>query len=197
MNVTVTVYDKNVKHRLEENVKNSKGPINNNQSAYNNESKSTDGSDYAMFPTNVRYIFEDNNDEIVDSSDAALTAGIDKDEDELENVIIVQLDESGSLEDITLISDQYELLSHRTNNLSLEENQMRTFASHSNDFKSNDDGEELSVDSGKLGMDLDIELDVISQFCDLSPLLRDLSLNDLIKLYVTQNEQLQMISNSI
>lgn len=84
MNVTVTVYDKNVKYRLEENIKNNKGPSNDDQPAYNNESKSTDGSDYAMFPTNIKYIFEDNNDELVDSSDAALTAGIDKVGDELE-----------------------------------------------------------------------------------------------------------------
>ncbi|CAI7067209.1 ATV_collapsed_G0008800.mRNA.1.CDS.1 [Saccharomyces cerevisiae] len=196
MNVTVTVYDKNVKYRLEENIKNNKGPSNDDQPAYNNESKSTDRSDYAMFPTNIKYIFEDNNDELVDSSDAALTAGIDKVGDELENVIIVQLDESGSLEDITLISDQYELLSHRTNSLSLEENQMRTLSSHGDD-KSNDEEEELSVDSDRFRVDSDIELDVISQFCDLSPFLRDLSLNDLIKLYVTQNEQLQMLSNSV
>mgnify|MGYP003276762903 FL=1 len=196
MNVTVTVYDKNVKYRLEENIKNNKGPSNDDQPAYNNESKSTDGSDYAMFPTNIKYIFEDNNDELVDSSDAALTAGIDKVGDELENVIIVQLDDSGSLEDITLISDQYELLSHRTNSLSLEENQMRTLSSHGDD-KSNDEEEELSVDSDRFRVDSDIELDVISQFCDLSPFLRDLSLNDLIKLYVTQNEQLQMLSNSV
>ena len=46
-------------------------------------------------------------------------------------------------------------------------------------------------------MDLDLELEVISQFRDLSPFVRELSLNDLIKLYVTQNEQLQMVSNSI
>ncbi|CAI4037912.1 hypothetical protein SMKI_04G2480 [Saccharomyces mikatae IFO 1815] len=197
MNVTVTVYDKNVKHKLEENDKNNKGLSKNDQSVYNNESKGGDGSDYAMFPTNIRYIFEDNDDEVVNSSDAALTAGIDKTEDELENVIIIQLDESGSLEDITLISDQYELLSHRTNSLSLEENKMRTNGSHGDVYKSNDDGEGLGVGGDKFGMDMDIELDVISQFCDLSPLLGEISLDDLIKLYVTQNDQLQMISNSI
>ncbi|CAI4057892.1 hypothetical protein SKDZ_04G2510 [Saccharomyces kudriavzevii ZP591] len=195
MNITVTVYDKNVKHKLEENVRSSKGLSSNDPSKYNNESKGIDGSDYAMFPTNIKYLFEDNDD--VDSSDTALTAGINQDEDELENVIIVQLDESGSLEDITVISDQYELLSHRTNSLSLEENQIKTLASHDGDCKSNNDGEEVSIGSDKLGMDLDIELDVISQFCDLSALLRDSSLDELIRLYVTQNEQLQMISQSI
>ncbi|EJS44302.1 cis1p [Saccharomyces arboricola H-6] len=195
MNITVTVYDKNVKHRLEENVKNKKSLSKNDPLTYNSEAKGIDGSDYAMFPTSIKYIFEDNDEESIDSSDAALTAGIDKDEDELENVIIVQLDESGTLEDITLISDQYELLSHRTTSLRLEENQLKTFVPHGVS-KVNEDGEEAGG-SDKLGLDLDIELDVISQFCDISPLLQELSLNDLIKLYVTQNEQLQLISNSI
>ena len=35
MNVTVTVYDKNVKHKLEENDKNNKGLSKNDQSVYN------------------------------------------------------------------------------------------------------------------------------------------------------------------
>ncbi|CAI4055053.1 hypothetical protein N7582_000234 [Saccharomyces uvarum] len=197
MNITVTVYDKNVKHKLEENIKNSKKTSNNDLPTYNNESKGADGSDYAMFPTNIKYLFEDDEGDTADLGGTALTAGIDKEEDELENVIIVQLNESGSLEDVTLVSDQYELLSHRASSPSLEENQLRTLVSHSSDDKLNDDGEGVSIDSDKLGMDLDLELEVISQFRDLSPFVRELSLNDLIKLYVTQNEQLQMVSNSI
>ncbi|CAI1815187.1 Autophagy- protein 31 [Saccharomyces pastorianus] len=197
MNITVTVYDKNVKHKLEENKANDKRTSNNDLPTYNNESKGADGSDCAMFPTTIKCLFEDSEGDPADLSGTALTAGIDKEEDEPENVIIVQLNESGSLEDVTLVSDQYELLSHRVSSPGLEENQLRTLVSHNSDDKLNDDGEGVSIDSDKLGMDLDLELDVISQFCDLSPSVRELSLNDLIKLYVTQNEQLQMVSNSI
>ena len=66
MNITVTVYDKNVKHKLEENIKNSKKTSNNDLPTYNNESKGADGSDYAMFPTNIKYLFEDDEGDTAD-----------------------------------------------------------------------------------------------------------------------------------
>lgn len=142
----ITVYDKNVRYLL-------------NDGNQSNSHRTPDGGLNAMFPTNVKYIFEDD-------ADAVGEAIADE---TIENVIIVHIQESGALDDVELISDQYELLNFRKGNV----------------------GTSTSEES------LDIELDVLSQFCDLSTMVSDLPLGDLIRLYTIQNEQLQTISNSI
>lgn len=88
----------------------------------------------------------------------------------IENIIILHLEESGALVHAELISDNFELLSYN-----------RTISAPGSDESPNQD----------------FELEVVSQFGDLSPLVHDLPLADLIKLYTIQNEQLQIISYSM
>lgn len=145
--LTITVYDRNVRHMLSD----------------GNESSShhtPDGNSHAMFPTNIRYVFEDD--------DTGLTALESENDDAIENMIIVNLEDSGDLSEVELISDQFEMLSYKG------------MSSGTNDQITDD-----------------IELEVVSRFADLSDLVQDLPLDELIKLYVIQNEQMQTISNSM
>ncbi|QLQ80408.1 hypothetical protein HG537_0D04090 [Torulaspora globosa] len=142
--LTLTVYDRNVRHSLSE-------------SHRSNSQRTPDGGSHAIFPTNFHYIFEDDNETEELKTDGSV-----------ENVIILHMEESGSVSHAELISDQYELLSFNSGSTG----------------PGNDEGQ-------------DIELEVVSQFNDLTPLVRDLTLVELIKLYTTQNEQLQTISNSM
>lgn len=144
--LTLTVYDRNVRHTLSEN----------NRS---NSQRTPDGGSHAIFPTNFHYIFEDDDETEETHADGSV-----------ENVIILHMEEAGTLSYAELISDQYELLSFNN-------------------------GTPGPVTDGTQNQD--IELDVVSQFSDLSPLVRDLPLAELIKLYTIQNEQLQTISNSM
>lgn len=150
--LTITVYDRNVRYMLNDG---------NQSSGY----RTPDGSTHAMFPTNMKYIFE--NDDDGDEQEADTDEGI-------ENVIIVHLEQSGALTSVQLISDRFELLSYK-----------RGIASTINE------------DKEKENRDQDVELDVVSQFCDLSPYVHDLPLDELIRLYTIQNEQMQIISNSM
>lgn len=144
--LTFTVYDRNVRHML----------------SYGNESSShytPDGNSHAMFPTNIKYVFEDD--------DTSLTPVESENDDGIENIILVNLEESGTLSGVELISDQFEMLSYK------------------------------GVTNGNDQMIDDVELEVVSQFTDLSHLVHDLPLDELIKLYMIQNEQMQTISNSM
>lgn len=142
--LTLTLYDRNVRHLLNDG---------NQSSSY----RTPDGESEAIFPTNFHYIFEDDED--------------DQEElESIENVVILHLEESGVLAHAELISDHYELLSYSrtTSGLASDDNQSQDF-----------------------------ELEVVSQFSDLSSLVHDLPLTELIRLYTIQNEQLQIISDSM
>ncbi|QLG71839.1 hypothetical protein HG535_0C01880 [Zygotorulaspora mrakii] len=142
----LTVYDKNIRYTL-------------SHGDQSSTHQTPDDGLNAMFPTNIKYIFEE------DADNVELAVA----DETIENVIIIYLGESGALEDVEVISDRYELLGFRKRTLGTN-NEAETY---------------------------DIELDVLSEFSDLSTIASELSLNDLIKLYTTQNEQLQAISNSI
>ncbi|CAR25587.1 hypothetical protein ZYGR_0A01520 [Zygosaccharomyces rouxii] len=144
--LTITVYDRNVRHMLSDD----------NQSSSHH---TPDGNSHAMFPTNIKYVFEDD--------DTSLAPTESENDDGIENMIIVNLEESGTLSGVELISDQFEMLSYK------------------------------GVTSGNDPMVDDVELEVVSQFTDLSNLVHDLPLDELIRLYVIQNEQMQTISNSM
>ena len=144
--LTITVYDRNVRHMLSDG--------NQSSSHY-----TPDGNSHAMFPTNIRYVFEDD--------DTNLTPIESENDDGIENVIIVKLEESGTLSGVELISDQFEMLS----------------------YKGGTSGSDQMVD--------DVELEVVSRFTALSHLVDDLPLDELIRLYIIQNEQMQTISNSM
>ncbi|AQZ17677.1 CIS1 (YDR022C) [Zygosaccharomyces parabailii] len=144
--LTITVYDRNVKHML-------------GDSSQSNSHRTPDANSHAMFPTNIEYVFED---------DDAILTGVDAANNEsVENILILNLDDSGALEGVELISDHFQILSYK------------------------------GVANGNNHIVDDIELEVVSEFADLSVLARDLPLDELIKLYVIQNEQMQTISNSM
>lgn len=145
--LTLTLYDKNVRHMLNDG---------NQSSSY----RTPDGESNAIFPTNFHYIFEDDEDDQEE---------LDTDES-IENIVILHLEENGALVHAELISDHLELLSYN-----------KTISSSGND------------DNQKQ----DFELEIVSQFSDLSPLVHDLPLAELIRLYTIQNEQLQIISDSM
>lgn len=144
--LTLTVYDRNVKHTL-------------NDGSQSSTHRTPDGNSHAMFPTNIRYLFEDD--------DTSLTPIESENNNGIENIIIVSLEEAGTLGDVELISDQFEMLSYK------------------------------GVSSGSDQVVDDLELEVVSEFTDLTNLVHDLPLDELIRLYVTQNEQMQIISNSM
>lgn len=149
--LTLTVYDRNVRYLLNDG---------NQSSSY----RTPEGCSHAIFPTNMHYIFESDEDE-QEENDA---------DDSIENFIILHMEETGALNYAELISDHYELLSY-------------------NKGISGTGGEESALES----QNQDFELEVVSQFCDLTPFVHDLPLSELIRLYTIQNEQLQTISNSM
>ncbi|SJM83270.1 related to Autophagy-related protein 31 [Zygosaccharomyces bailii] len=144
--LTIIVYDRNVKHTL-------------GDSSPSTSHRTPDANSHAMFPTNIKYVFEDD--------DALLTTVDAENNESVENILILNLDDSGALEGVELISDHFQILS----------------------YKGIANGNDQVVD--------DVELEVVSEFADLSVLARDLPLDELIKLYVIQNEQMQTISNSM
>ncbi|AQZ16050.1 CIS1 (YDR022C) [Zygosaccharomyces parabailii] len=144
--LTIIVYDRNVKHTL-------------GDSSQSTSHRTPDANSHAMFPTNIKYVFEDD--------DAILTIVDAENNESVENILILNLDDSGALEGVELISDHFQILS----------------------YKGIANGNDQVVD--------DVELEVVSEFADLSVLARDLPLDELIKLYVIQNEQMQTISNSM
>lgn len=148
--ITLTVIDENVSFLL------------NSDESHGSWKETNSGK--VMFPTNIQYIFE---------NDATPNNGTNGGDTDIENIIIIDLDESLSIEDIELISDKYEMLSYRKNEM---------------------------VDAGKQDDEpsgLDIEIDVLSKFKALTSSTNELSLEKLIELYNTQNEQLEQLSRSI
>ncbi|EDO19260.1 hypothetical protein Kpol_1036p2 [Vanderwaltozyma polyspora DSM 70294] len=156
---TITVYDKNVYYLLSSrDFSNEPGPA----GIFDNL-----GPGKSMFPTKIKYIFEDDDDQSIESNE----------ENGIDNVIIIDLDNNHSLENVTLLSDGYELLSFK-------ENKLPTPGERS-------DKQELKDICNE------IEIDVISQFRDLSKVSKNLSLDDLIKIYALQNEQIRTISDTL
>ncbi|CCK71549.1 Atg31p KNAG_0H01360 [Huiozyma naganishii CBS 8797] len=96
-------------------------------------------------------------------------------EDDAENVIILEMSEGGQVESVEMISDDFELLRFKNNG----ENPLL----------------DTTVQGNKLNIDL--ELDVVSKFRELSEITADLSLEELVNVYKIQNEQLRSIYNSI
>ena len=82
------------------------------------------------------------------------------------------MNESLIVENIELISDEYELLH----------------------FESK---EVINKEDTKSISNVDIEIDVLSKFKDLSYKTKDLSLGKMIQIYKIQNEQIQTIMSSI
>lgn len=144
--LTITVYDRNVKYML-------------GDGSQSSSHRTPDANSHAIFPTNIKYVFEDD--------DASVTGMGSENDENVENVLVVNLDESGALDGVELISDRLQILSYK------------------------------GVSSGNDQVINDIELEVVSEFADLSNLVHDLPLDELIRLYVIQNEQMQTISNSM
>ncbi|CCE65666.1 hypothetical protein TPHA_0M00910 [Tetrapisispora phaffii CBS 4417] len=113
------------------------------------------------FPTNIRYIFEDDDNELEINN---LKGTID--ELDIENIIVIDLDTDNSLQKVQLISDKYELLSYKEK--SCNENSTNPKISEK-----------------------EIELKVLSQFKEFEHIPEQYSLEDLIKLYAIQNEQIE------
>lgn len=92
----ITVTDKSIIHELESRSQSSKHPDHDSQAL--------------MFPTNIRYIFEDDEPE--------------QDEDpQVENVIVAEVEKDMRVKHVELISDEYQLLSYQStgeNELELE-----------------------------------------------------------------------------
>ncbi|CCD22740.1 Atg31p NDAI_0A05850 [Naumovozyma dairenensis CBS 421] len=173
--LNVTVFDKNVVHSLTNEIENSSSPECNTN---------------AMFPTKIKYIFEeDEKEQEGEGRDQNIEEGrtpgsgtkIDKailgtsvsksGNDEIENVIIIDLNEDRTIQNISLISDNYEILDY------------------SKEQESKDSRHEFFSD--------DIELNVLSKFCDLEPYTKDVPLDDMVNLYRKQTEQLQILSDNI
>ncbi|CAB4253138.1 similar to Saccharomyces cerevisiae YDR022C CIS1 Autophagy-specific protein required for autophagosome formation [Maudiozyma barnettii] len=138
----------------------------------------TDRSDnrHIIYPTHFKYIFEDPEETIPSSAEPI--SDINED-DSVENVIVLNFNESHKLLKVELLSENAELLSFKLNkNLNsltkLEDSQ-------------NEDSNQV----------LDIELDVVSNFRNIDSLTDDLPLDKLIKLYNVQNDQIQKITDSI
>lgn len=160
----VAVHDKNVYNMLD-----NKGSSDNMIDHTELNDITTDNK--IMFPTKIRYIFEDDernnlvkNDEKENNSD-------------IENVILIDLDSSNYLENVMLLSDKFELLSFKEN----KTQQLNNIGNN---------GEFSNLRNA-------IELNVVSQFRDLSNVTNDLSLSELIKIYAIQNQQIETLFNSI
>ncbi|CCC67602.1 hypothetical protein NCAS_0A10440 [Naumovozyma castellii] len=158
-NLTLIVREKNIYHTI----------VKDKESQYSSSSNPECATD-VTFPTNIKYIFED--DEEHEKVIGLDTTSLGSSKDTIENVIVVQLDENGAFEDVDLISENYILLDV---------------------IKSED-----TVDENKnISRNHDIELQVLSKFRDLSPIANDLPLDDMISLYRIQNEQIETICNSL
>lgn len=144
--VFVTVYNKNLQQESEKGDNTNKGN--------------------AMFPTNVKYIFED--DEIINTN----LISNDIINDENENVIIIDMEANGYVSDVHMISDNYQLLSYKTNT----------------DYNNKKEDKEVLFG--------DLSLNVLSRFKHEKGIGERKDLDDLVNLYISQNEQLNVISNS-
>ncbi|CCH62238.1 hypothetical protein TBLA_0G03010 [Henningerozyma blattae CBS 6284] len=117
-----------------------------------------------MYPTNIKYIFEEDD----DVPDIALLN--ESNDSNIENIIIIDIESSGYVSDIQLISDHFQLLSYKD---TMEESETYDTPPY-----------------------CDIKLDVLSRFEEMKGIGERVSLDDLVKLYLIQNEQLTSISNS-
>lgn len=165
--ITLSVDDSNIIYKINRNE-------NNNRLDDSTDNIDPNGNAHIMFPTNIKYIFDD---EIDEPSHFDSIMNIDS-HDEIENVIVIKIDESYRLEDVELISENFELLSFNKDNLSNTFDKMKDQGSDSTDH-------------------MGIELEVVSKFNDIGSMVDDLSLDELINLYTIQSEQIKKISNSI
>ena len=148
-----------------------------------NDSKSQ-GSDLfdnrnITFPTNIKYIFNDPGS--ISSSSALLDPIMNANEDEnIEHIIILNFDGSYKLTNAELLSEDIELLSFKQHD-------------RSTSLSANDDMDKDEETSNNF----DIELEVVSNFKTIDNIPDDMSLDDLIKLYNIQNEQIRTIAESL
>lgn len=121
-----------------------------------------------MFLTNIKYIFDDDDPLLINEE---TNIGFDHANDrDIDNVFMVNMHSLTNIDNIELISDKFKLLNY--NLWSKEEKNI--------DFDN-----------------LDLEIDVISQFQDLTKKSDELTLNELIDLYRIQNEQIKSMMNNI
>lgn len=129
------------------------------------------------FLTNVKYIFDESG--ITNSSPAIVDSAINAIEDgNMEHVIILNFDSSYKLTSAELLGEGVELLSFKQNST----------PEPTNLHESNN--EEISND-------FDIELEVVSSFKAVDDIPDEMSLDDMIKLFNVQNEQIRAIADSI
>ncbi|SMN20314.1 similar to Saccharomyces cerevisiae YDR022C CIS1 Autophagy-specific protein required for autophagosome formation [Maudiozyma saulgeensis] len=159
--VVLSVFDKNIFYELSN--KKSTGAEQSN-------------SRHVVFPTHFKYIFDDPEETIISSTEPVSDIN---DDEGIENVIVLNLDESYNLLKVELLSENVELLSFKQN-----KNQ-----SSLTKLDEPQDDSSMKV--------YDIELDVVSNFKDVDSLTDNLSLDELIKLFNVQNDQIQKITNSI
>lgn len=174
--VSLTVYDRNIWHLLK------RGPA-------------VGETPQAMFPTNTRYIFDD--DEDISMATPINSNNKNKDDKnancEIQNVIILTIDKEGDLENVELISDNYEMLSYKRNRpVNLAE---------SRSLSRFNEAEPLTLEEGKDAPQVQpmrVEIELVSAFKDYSALSLDhLKLDDLTRIFCIQNKQLQTISESL
>ncbi|CAG61687.1 uncharacterized protein GVI51_K11517 [Nakaseomyces glabratus] len=178
--LSLTVYDRNIWHLF----------------------KKEEGAPQAMFPTNIKYIFEDD-DDVADVDDLVFQQ--QQPDSELENVIIVEIDGAGQLENVELISDQYEMLSYRRERpVSLASQRSLSWLTSGNDTGGDAGKKSGDISDPAAGPDvpreapLSIELELVSEFKDYRNLnLEDLKLDELTRIFCIQNKQLQMISDAL
>ncbi|KAL3232257.1 Citrinin resistance protein, mitochondrial [Nakaseomyces bracarensis] len=172
--VSLTVYDRNIWHLFK------KGPA-------------VGETPQAMFPTNIRYIFDDDEDiSIPTPSNNGIN--MTNEADGVENVIILNIDEKGDLENVELISDNYEMLSYRKSRpVNLAES--RSLSRFSEVTPDNDNDKGVGVAHRQ---PMRVELELVSEFKDYTAMsLDDLKLDELTRIFSIQNKQLQTISDSL
>ncbi|KAG0668782.1 hypothetical protein C6P45_004384 [Maudiozyma exigua] len=129
------------------------------------------------FPTNIKYIFDESG--LTNSSPAIVDSGINASDDgNMEHVIILNFDSSYKLISAELHGEGVELLS----------------------FKQNSTPEPTSLNESnneEISNEFDVELEVVSSFKAVDNIPEEMPLDDMIKLFDIQNEQIRAIADSI
>lgn len=168
--ITLTVYDKNI--AADETILRNTIDIESHTRSLNPTT-----TENTSFPSNIKYIFEE-------EPDPPHEETFDVPENDcIENVIVVNLDDTHDVKSVELLSDNFELLSFYKENAS-EDEQGLTGTDPNTQGDMNQPGQVC------------IGLDVLSKFKH-SESLEKLPLKELITLYNMQNEQMQKLSNSI
>lgn len=172
--IIITIQDKNVVHSLDSFTINHRIA---SQSTSVVNSRIT-------FPTNIKYIFQDDNYE-----DAELM----KSNEDVDNLVIVQLDELGILENVEIVSDNFGLLDYSgwsQHAIKSARQQLSAIVDGTQDVTSPLKSIELATEQKSV---CDIDIDVVTEFQDVLHTAPNLELNELIQLYEIQNEQLKKL----